>query len=116
MRQPHPYGFHLFQHRKSFEPFPSDHAAVSTAVMSVLWMQFPRLGAVCAVGLLGTDVALVQLNLHLVNNVVAGTFLAHRRNSSPLAGASLARVIHSHGRESAVLQAVPGNLPSLWKR
>ena len=36
------YGFHFFQFGKSFESFPSGHAAVVAAVMSVLWILFPK--------------------------------------------------------------------------
>jgi membrane-associated phospholipid phosphatase len=43
------YGFHFFQQGKSYESFPSGHAAVAAAVMSVLWILFPRLRALCAI-------------------------------------------------------------------
>ena len=37
------YGFHFFQSGKSFESFPSGHAAVAAAVLSVAWILFPNL-------------------------------------------------------------------------
>ena len=34
------YGFHFFQSGKSFESFPSGHAAATAAVLSVVWILF----------------------------------------------------------------------------
>jgi membrane-associated phospholipid phosphatase len=69
------YGFNFFRHGPSFESFPSGHAAVATAVMSVLWMSFPRLRAVWALGICVADLGLILLNLHFVSDVVAGSFV-----------------------------------------
>jgi membrane-associated phospholipid phosphatase len=69
------YGFNFFHYGRSFESFPSGHAAVAASVMSVLWMLFPRLRAVWAVGIGAADLGLVLLNLHFVSDVVAGTFI-----------------------------------------
>jgi membrane-associated phospholipid phosphatase len=68
------YGFHFFHRGPSYESFPSGHAAVVAAVMSVLWIFFPKLRAVCAVFVCVADLGLVLLNLHFVSDVVAGTF------------------------------------------
>ena len=69
------YGFHFFQFGKSFELFPSGHAAVVAAVMSVLWILFPKLRRSCSVCVVAADVALVALNLHFLSDVIAGTFV-----------------------------------------
>ncbi len=69
------YGFHFFQFGKSFESFPSGHAAVVAAVMSVLWILFPKLRRSCSVCVVAADVALVALNLHFLSDVIAGTFV-----------------------------------------
>src|SRR5258708_28755996 len=69
------YGFHFFHYGLSFESFPSGHAAVAASVMSVLWMLFPRLRAVWALGICGAGLGLVLLNLHFVGDVIAGTFI-----------------------------------------
>jgi membrane-associated phospholipid phosphatase len=69
------YGFNFFHPGPSFESFPSGHAAVAAAVMSVLWMLFPRLRALWALGVCTADLGLVLLNLHFVSDVVAGTFV-----------------------------------------
>jgi membrane-associated phospholipid phosphatase len=69
------YGFNYFHYGQSFESFPSGHAAVAASVMSVLWMLFPRLRTLCALGVGAADLGLVLLNLHFVSDVVAGTFI-----------------------------------------
>jgi membrane-associated phospholipid phosphatase len=69
------YGFHFFQSGKSFESFPSGHAAVAAAVLSVIWILFPNLRVFCTIGLIAVDVSLVALNLHFLSDVVAGSFV-----------------------------------------
>jgi membrane-associated phospholipid phosphatase len=69
------YGFHFFQSGKSFESFPSGHAAVAAAVLSVVWILFPNLRVICGIGVVTVDIALVALNLHFLGDVVAGSFL-----------------------------------------
>ena len=69
------YGFHFFQSGKSFESFPSGHAAVAAAVLSVIWILFPNLRVICTIGLIAVDIGLVALNLHFLSDVVAGSFV-----------------------------------------
>ena len=69
------YGFHFFQSGKSFESFPSGHAAVAAAVLSVVWILFPKRRVICAIGVVAVDIGLVALNVHFLSDVVAGTFL-----------------------------------------
>jgi membrane-associated phospholipid phosphatase len=69
------YGFHFFQSGKSFESFPSGHAAVAAALLSVVWILFPRLRRICAISMVAADIGLVALNLHFVSDVVAGSFI-----------------------------------------
>ena len=69
------YGFHFFHSGKGFESFPSGHAAVIAAVMSVLWILFPRLRGLWAVCLIAADTVLVAMNIHFISDVVAGSFL-----------------------------------------
>jgi membrane-associated phospholipid phosphatase len=69
------YGFHFFQSGKSFESFPSGHAAVAAAVLSVVWILFPKLRVICAIGVVAVDIGLVALNIHFLSDVVAGTFV-----------------------------------------
>jgi membrane-associated phospholipid phosphatase len=69
------YGFHFFRSGKSFESFPSGHAAVAAAVLSVVWILFPKRRVICAIGVVAVDIGLVALNVHFLSDVVAGTFL-----------------------------------------
>jgi membrane-associated phospholipid phosphatase len=69
------YGFHFFQSGGSFESFPSGHATIVAAVMSVLWIVFPRLRFLYAICIGAADVGLVLLNLHFISDVVVGTFV-----------------------------------------
>jgi membrane-associated phospholipid phosphatase len=69
------YGFHFFQSGKSFESFPSGHAAAAAAVLSVVWILFPKLRVICGIGVVGVDIGLVALNLHFLSDVVAGSFV-----------------------------------------
>jgi membrane-associated phospholipid phosphatase len=71
------YGFHFFHPGQSYESFPSGHAAVIAAVISVLWILFPipKVRFLCTVCVAVADLGLVLLNLHFVGDVVAGTFV-----------------------------------------
>ena len=69
------YGFHFFQSGKSFESFPSGHAAAAAAVLSVVWILFPKCRVISVIGFVAVDIGLVALNLHFLSDVVAGTFL-----------------------------------------
>lgn len=69
------YGFHFFQSGKSFESFPSGHAAATAAVLSVVWILFPELRVICAIGIIAVDLGLVALNLHFLSDVIAGSFV-----------------------------------------
>jgi membrane-associated phospholipid phosphatase len=69
------YGFHFFQSGKSFESFPSGHAAVAAALLSVVWILYPKLRRICAISMVAVDIGLVALNLHFVSDVVAGSFI-----------------------------------------
>jgi membrane-associated phospholipid phosphatase len=67
------FGFHFFHSGRSFGSFPSGHAAAVAAVMSVLWIMFPRLRAGCLICMTAADLALVLWNLHFISDVVVGT-------------------------------------------
>ena len=69
------YGFHFFHSGKSFESFPSGHAAVIAAVMSVLWILHPRLRGLWAICVIAADIGLVAMNIHFLSDVVAGSFV-----------------------------------------
>jgi membrane-associated phospholipid phosphatase len=69
------YGFHFFQPGTSFESFPSGHAAVAAAALSVLWIVYPKLRPVWGMGVVIAAVGLVALNLHFLSDVIVGSFV-----------------------------------------
>ncbi len=69
------YGFHFFHGGTSYESFPSGHAAVATAVISILWTPYPRLRIAYVICILAADLGLVLLNVHFLSDVLAGTFV-----------------------------------------
>lgn len=69
------YGFHYFHGGQSFESFPSGHAAVAAAVLSVPWILFPKLRVVSAICVIAVDIGLVVLNIHFLSDVIAGNFV-----------------------------------------
>jgi membrane-associated phospholipid phosphatase len=73
--QNHLYGFHLLHGGAQWESFPSGTAAVSAAIMSVLWIKTPgwRFAGTFAVATLSA--AVVICNYHWVSDVFAGAFL-----------------------------------------
>ena len=71
----HAYGFHFFHGGHSYESFPSGHAAVATAVISILWTAYPRARIAYAICILAADLGLVLLNVHFLSDVLAGTFV-----------------------------------------
>jgi membrane-associated phospholipid phosphatase len=69
------FGFHFFHSGQSYGSFPSGHAAAVAAVMSVLWIMFPKLRAGWVICMAAADLGLVLLNLHFISDVVVGTFV-----------------------------------------
>lgn len=68
------YGFHFFHSGKSFESFPSGHAAIATAILSVMWLLVPNVRLICGICIVGIDCGLIALNLHFLSDVIAGSF------------------------------------------
>ncbi len=73
--QNHLYGFHLLHRDPRWKSFPSGTAAISTAIVSVLWIATPRGRALGVLIVLLLGVAVVITNYHWVADVIAGTFL-----------------------------------------
>jgi membrane-associated phospholipid phosphatase len=69
------YGFHPFHGGRAYESFPSGHTAVTFAVVSVLWICYPRFRPLFAVIGLGVAVGLVGANFHFLSDVIAGAFV-----------------------------------------
>lgn len=73
--QEHLYGFHWLHGTPHWDSLPSGTAAISVAILAVLWNQSPRwrAGGTVIVALL--NVAVIVNNYHWVSDVVAGAFL-----------------------------------------
>jgi membrane-associated phospholipid phosphatase len=69
------FGFHFFRSGQSYESFPSGHAATVAAVMTVLWITYPRARLAYAICIAAADIGLILNNVHFLSDVVAGTFL-----------------------------------------
>jgi membrane-associated phospholipid phosphatase len=69
------YGFNFFHAGKAFGSFPSGHAAVAAAMLWAVWMLFPNLRIICAIGVVVVDIGLVAINQHFLGDVIAGSFL-----------------------------------------
>jgi membrane-associated phospholipid phosphatase len=93
--QGHLYEFRLLHggfHRQSF---PSGTAAISTAIVSVLWVTAPRLRAVGGLIVVMLSAAVVIANFHWVGDVIAGVYLG------ALAGWAVVRFASSVRRDKA---------------
>jgi membrane-associated phospholipid phosphatase len=90
------YGFRPFGELPEVGAFPSGHAAMIFAVISVLWVGYPRWRWLWATAAAGLCAALVGLNFHFVGDVVGGALLGW-----------LTGVYAAHG-----FRLPPGDLPS----
>ncbi|MBS0562106.1 MAG: phosphatase PAP2 family protein [Proteobacteria bacterium] len=69
------YGFFPFHGGRGYASFPSGHMTIITAVAGVLWIAWPRLRPLWALGVLNTAVGLYGMDYHFVGDMTAGTFL-----------------------------------------
>jgi len=69
------YGFNFFHGGHAYASFPSGHTAVTCAVISVLWIYYPKLRWLYALAVLAVAVGLIGANYHFVSDVIAGGFV-----------------------------------------
>jgi membrane-associated phospholipid phosphatase len=69
------YGFHPFHGGPGFAAFPSGHTAAICAVMSVLWICYPRFRVLYAAAIGVVAIGLVGADFHFLGDVIAGGFL-----------------------------------------
>lgn len=69
------YGFNFFHGGAAYQSFPSGHMASACAVLSVLWIWYPRLNVLWAIAGLVVGAGLVGTNYHFLSDVIAGGFL-----------------------------------------
>jgi membrane-associated phospholipid phosphatase len=69
------YGFNFFHGGPGYASFPSGHTAATCAVISVLWIMFPKLRPVYALVVLAVAAGLIGTNYHFLSDVIAGGFV-----------------------------------------
>jgi membrane-associated phospholipid phosphatase len=69
------FGFNPFHGGPGFASFPSGHTTAICAVMSVLWICYPRLRLLYAVAITTVAVGLIGADFHFLGDVIAGGFL-----------------------------------------
>ena len=69
------YGFHPFHSGLAYQSFPSGHTAAIFAIMSVIWIVYPKWRWLCVISCATVMTLLLTLNYHFVSDVIAGAFL-----------------------------------------
>jgi membrane-associated phospholipid phosphatase len=69
------YGFNLFHGGRGYASFPSGHTAVTCAVITVLWIYYPRWRPLYALAVFAVGVGLIGANYHFLGDVIAGGFV-----------------------------------------
>jgi membrane-associated phospholipid phosphatase len=69
------YGFHPFHGGVGFTSFPSGHAAAICAVMSVLWIYYPRFRLLYALCVATVVLGLMGANYHFLSDIIVGAFI-----------------------------------------
>jgi len=69
------FGFNPFHGGPGFASFPSGHTTAICAVMTVLWMCYPRFRLLYALAIAAVAIGLVGADFHFLGDVVAGGFL-----------------------------------------
>jgi membrane-associated phospholipid phosphatase len=71
----HDYAFHWFGGGGVYSSFPSGHTTATLAVVSVLWICYPRWRPLYVVIALAVAIGLIGSNFHFLGDVIAGAFL-----------------------------------------
>jgi membrane-associated phospholipid phosphatase len=69
------YGFNPFHGGPAFASFPSGHTTAICAVMSVLWICYPRFRLLYAVAIAAVAGGLLGADFHFLGDMIAGGFL-----------------------------------------
>ena len=69
------YGFHWFHDGQRFGSFPSGHTDQAAAILSILWVFYPRWRWAYAGALLVLVLALVAGEWHFLSDTIAGGFV-----------------------------------------
>jgi membrane-associated phospholipid phosphatase len=71
----HVFGFFPFHGGGGYASFPSGHATIVCAAMTVFWICYPRLRPLYALAMAAVAIGLVGANFHFLSDVIAGAFL-----------------------------------------
>jgi membrane-associated phospholipid phosphatase len=69
------YGFNFMHAGTAYQSFPSGHTAAISAVISVLWILYPKLRILCTLAVLAVAIGLIGANYHFLGDVIAGAFV-----------------------------------------
>lgn len=69
------YGFNFFHGGAGYASFPSGHTTATCALISVLWIMYPKLRALYALVVAAVGVGLIGANFHFLSDVIAGGFV-----------------------------------------
>jgi membrane-associated phospholipid phosphatase len=69
------YGFNFFHGGAGYASFPSGHMSLTGAVISVLWIAYPKFRPLYAMIALAVVVGLLGANYHFLSDVIAGGFV-----------------------------------------
>lgn len=69
------YGFNLLHGGAGYASFPSGHMAITCAVISVLWIYYPRGRNFYIVATFAVAILLVGGNYHFLSDIIAGGFI-----------------------------------------
>ena len=69
------YGFNWLHGGPGYASFPSGHMTATCAVISVLWICYPRFKPLYALAVLAVAVGLIGADFHFLSDVIAGSFV-----------------------------------------
>jgi membrane-associated phospholipid phosphatase len=69
------FGFFPFQGGQGFASFPSGHTTAICAVMSVLWICYPRFRLLYALVIAVVVIGIIGSDFHFLGDIIAGAFL-----------------------------------------
>ena len=69
------YGFNFFHGGQGYASFPSGHTAAVCAVVSVLWICYPRFRVLYAAAVAAVTIGLIGADYHFLSDVIAGGFV-----------------------------------------
>lgn len=69
------YGFNPFHGGGGYASFPSGHTTAVCAVVTVLWLAYPKLRPLWAMVVAAVVVGLIGADYHFVSDIIAGGFL-----------------------------------------